>query len=159
MGNGEVEKTGIAGTRIAATSDELRWQVQQEEYQEVAAAVLNCHKEDLSEEVLKDLEKVVAGKPKFGYWTISREEYDRDYSLAMELCQLKVFKGSVCADRNQYKLARRLCRDHPYLVGINLFDYRRQYVVFLSPRAAAMRRFALVETAGQYGQESTIALG
>ena len=47
---------------------------------------------------------MVEEKPKFGYWTVSEAEYDREYSLAMELGRLQVFKGSVSADREQYQL-------------------------------------------------------
>jgi hypothetical protein len=74
----------------------------------------------------------------------------------MELGRLQVFKGSVIADRHHYDLARRLSRSHPNLVGLNLSDYRRQFRVFLSPRAAAMRRFALMEMAAK-GKGETVS--
>ena len=68
-------------------------------------------------------------------------------------------KGSCLKDRDQYLLIRRLNRGDPALVGFNLFDYRRQLIAFLSPRAMAMRRFALVGMTRQLRQEQTILFG
>jgi hypothetical protein len=39
-----------------------------------------------------------------------------------------------------------------------MFDYRRQFIVFLSSKARALRRFALVELAKQENPERTILL-
>jgi hypothetical protein len=136
----------------------LECQVQNADYQEVAEALLDRYKETLEETALESLERTVAKKPKFAYWTLSSMEYDLEYSLAMDLGQLQVFKGNVSSDRVQYRLARRLNRAHPTLVGLNLYDYRRQFIVYLSPRAVAFRRFALVEMARQESPERTIHL-
>jgi len=119
------------------------------EFQEIAAAILASRDKELGNMARKRLEEMVAEKPKFGFWTLSDSEYDLEYTLAMELGRLQVFKGNVSADRDQYQLARRLSRSHPNLVGVTIFDYRRQFRVFLSPRALAMRRFALVEMSRQ----------
>jgi hypothetical protein len=143
---------GTTGRRNDAQPDlagRLFCQIDRAEFQEVAAAILSSSTEELSEEHRRSLEKVVAAKPKFGYWAANEAEYGGEYLLAMELGRLQVFKGNVIADRDQYDLARRLGRSHPDLVALNLSDYRRQFRVFLSPRAAAMRRFALTEMAGK----------
>ena len=76
----------------------------------------------------------------------------------MDLGRLQFFKGNVACGRDQYKLAKRLNRDHPNLVGLNLFDYGRQFTVFLSSKAGALRRFALVEMARHDNPEKTILL-
>ena len=102
---------------------------------------------------------IVQDKPKFGYWTINDAEFDQDYSLAMELSRLHVFKGTVAGDRVQYKLARRLNRSYPTLVGLSLFDWRRQFMVFLSRKAVAMRRFALLEIAREKIRGGTVCFG
>lgn len=66
--------------------------------------------------------------------------------------QCMLAKGSCLKDRDQYLLILRLNRNHPTLVGFNLFDYRRQFVPLLLPRAMAMRRFALIEISGLHTQ-------
>ena len=145
-------ESGTTGRRNHAQpglTERLLCQIDRAEFREIAAAILSSSAEELGEEYRRNLEKVVAAKPKFGYWTGNESEYRREYVLAMELGRLRVFKGSVIADRDQYDLARRLSRSHPNLVALNLSDYRRQFRVFLSPRAAAMRRFALLEMAGK----------
>lgn len=143
----------VAGAAAPPVLDEylhpLLFQIARAEFQEIAAAVLSTYRGELSESFRRTVEKMVKEKPKFGYWAINDSEYWREHTLALELGRLQVFKGSVAADREQYNLARRLSRNHPNLVALNLFDYRRQFRAFLSPRAAAMRRFALVEAARQ----------
>ena len=119
------------------------------EFQEIAKAALSAYQRELGEAARQTVDRMVAEKPKFGYWTVNESEYGREYILALELGRLQVFKGSAAADREQYDLARRLSRSHPNLVALNRFDYGRQFRVFLSPRASAMRRFALVEMAGR----------
>ena len=154
------EAKGQLGSHSASANQttlrSLHCQVQDAEYREVAAALLDYHKETLEKQALESLEQIVREKPKFGYWTISDTEYDQEYSLAMDLGRLRVFRGNVSADRDEYRLAHRLNRDHPTLVGLNRFDYRRQFVVFLSPKAWALRRFALVEMARHHSQVRTI---
>jgi len=132
-----------------ALTERLICQIDREEFREIAAAILSSSTEELGEEYRRSVEKVIAAKPKFGYWAVNESEYRREYFLALELGRLRVFKGNVIADRDQYDLARRLSRSRPDLVALNLSDYRRQFRVFLSPRAAAMRRFALIEMAGK----------
>ena len=127
----------------------LLCQIDGAEFQEIAVAALSAYQGELGETPRRIVERMVADKPKFGYWTVNESEYGREYILALELGRLQVFKGSAAADREQYDLARRLSRSHPNLVALNRFDYGRQFKVFLSPRASAMRRFALVEMAGR----------
>lgn len=127
----------------------LLCQIDGAEFQEIAVAALSAYQGELGETPRRILERMVAEKPKFGYWTVNESEYGREYTLALELGRVRVFKGSVAADREQYDLARRLSRSHPNLIALSCFDYRRQFRVFLSPRAAAMRRFALAEMARQ----------
>jgi hypothetical protein len=127
----------------------LLCEIDKAEFQEIAAAALSAYRGELGEAPRRVLDTMVAEKPKFGYWTVSESEYGREYALALELGRLRVFKGGIAADRDQYDLARWLSRSHPNLVALRSFDYRRQFRVFLSPRAAAMRRFALVEMARQ----------
>jgi hypothetical protein len=129
-------------------------QIDGAEFREIAAAILSSFTEELSEEYRRSLEEMVAAKPKFGHWAANEPDYHGEYLLAMELGRLQVFKGSVGADRDQYDLARRLSRSHPDLVALNLSDYRRQFRVFLSPRATAMRRFGLTEMAGKGNGEN-----
>jgi len=157
QGKGELGNQSAPANQKALRS--LQCQVQDAEYREVAAALLDDHKETLEKNALESLEQIVSEKPKFGYWTISDAEYDQEYSLAMDLGRLRVFKGNVSADRDEYRLARRLNRDHPTLVGLNRFDYRRQFVVFLSSKGWALRRFALVEMARHHSQVRTILFG
>jgi hypothetical protein len=126
----------------------LLCEIDRAEFQEIAVAALTAYQGELEEASRRILDRMVAGKPKFGYWTVNESEYGREYALALELGRLRVFKGSVAADREHYDLARRLSRSHPNLVALSCFDYRRQFRVFLSPRAAAMRRFAVREMAG-----------
>jgi hypothetical protein len=145
-------ETGSKSKQLGALKGLIRTQ----EFQEVAQAILSRYQDDLEENTLERLERIVQEKPRFGYWTMSETEYDLAYSLAMELGRIQVFKGSVSEDRDQYDLVRRLSRSYPTLVGLNLFDYRRQFVVILSPKARAMRRFALVEMAAQAGREVSI---
>jgi hypothetical protein len=144
---------GGSGAHAQSCIDEslrrLLWEVESAEFQEIAAAALSAYQGELGEACRRTVDKVVAEKRKFAYWTVNESEYSREYTLALELGRLQVFKGSVAADREQYDLARRLSRSHPNLVALNCFDYRRQFRVFLAPRAAAMRRFALMEMAGQ----------
>jgi hypothetical protein len=127
----------------------LLCEIDRAEFQEIAAASLSAYRGELGEAHRRVLETMVAEKPKFGHWTVDESEYGKEYALALELGRLRVFKGSVVADRDQYDLARRLSRSHPNLIALRSFDYRRQFRVFLSPRAAAMRRFALGEMAQQ----------
>lgn len=160
MGSTTSQGRGVSSDWSASHNQDALWslqsQVRNAEYHEVAAALLDYHRGTLESTELENLEKIVETKAKFGYWTISEAEYDQEYSLAMDLGRLQVFKGQVCLDRDQYRLACRLNRDHPSLVGLNLFDYRRQFVVFLSSKAAALRRFALVEMARNENPERTI---
>lgn len=144
----EPGRTGRENRAQPPLTERLFCQIEGAEFREIAAAILSSFTEELGEEYRHSLEKVVAAKPKFGSWAVNESEYRREYFLAMELGRLQVCKGYVSADRDQYDLARRLSRNHPNLVALNLSDYRRQFRVFLSPRAAAMRRFALVEMAG-----------
>ena len=148
------------GNRSASVNKEilrsLECQIQNAEYQEIAEALLGHHEETLEEKALQSLARTVEKKLKFAYWALSDLEYDREYSLAMDLGQLQVFKGNVSSDREQYRLARRLSSAHPTLVGLNLFDHRRQFVVHLSPKAVGFRRFALVEMAKQDSPEKTM---
>jgi hypothetical protein len=127
----------------------LLCEIDRAEFQEIAAAALSAYRGELGEASRRVLETMVAEKPKFGHWTVGESEYGREYALALELGRLRIFKGSVVADREQYDLARRLSRSHPNLIALRSFDYRRQFRLFLSSRAAAMRRFALVEMARQ----------
>ena len=127
----------------------LLCQIDRAEFREIAVAALSAYQGDLGEAPRRILDRMVAEKPKFGHWTVNESEYGREYTLALELGRLRVFKGSVAADREHYDLARRLSRSHPNLVALSCFDYRRQFRIFLSSRAAAMRRFALLEMAGQ----------
>jgi hypothetical protein len=145
----EPGRTGTGNHAQPALVERLFCKIERAEFREIAAAILSFSREELGEEYRHSLAKVVAAKPKFGYWAMNDSEYRREYFLAMELGRLQVCKGYVSADRDQYTLARRLSRSHPNLVALNLSDYRRQFRVFLSPRAAAMRRFALVEMAGK----------
>ena len=148
----EPEPAGRGADAESFIDDSLRrllCQIDGAEFQEVAGAALSVYQGEVGEAARRTLARMVAEKPKFGYWTMNESEYGREYTLALELGRLQVFKGSVAADREQYDLARRLSRSHPNLVALNRFDYRRQFRVFLSPRAVAMRRFALVEIAGQ----------
>lgn len=156
-GKGELGNQSASANQEALRS--LQCQIQNAEYREVAAALLDYHIETLEKKALESLEQIVREKPNFGYWTISDTEYDQEYSLAMDLGRLRVFRGSVSADWDEYRLARRLNRDHPTLVGLNRFEYRRQFVVFLSSKAWALRRFALVEMARHHSQVRTILLG
>ena len=156
QGKGKFNNSGTSanGERLRS----LECQIRSVEFQELAAAVLACYEGELEKAHLEQLKQMVEEKPKFGYWTVSEAEYDREYSFAMELGRLQVFKGSVSADREQYQLVRHLHRQHPTLVGLNLLDCRRQFMVFLSPRAEAMRLFALVEMATQADGENSILL-
>ena len=156
-GKGELGNHSVSANQKALRS--LQCQVQDAEYREVAAALLDYHRETLEKKALESLEQIVREKPKFGYWTISDAEYDQEYSLAMDLGRLRVFRGNVSADRDEYRLARRLNRDHPTMVGLRRFDYRRQFVVLLSSKAWALRRFALVEMARHHSQVRTILFG
>jgi hypothetical protein len=140
---------GFARALIDEPFRRLLCQIESAEFQEIAVAALSAYQGELGEAARQTVDRMVAEKPKFGYWTVSESEYDREYILALELGRLQVFKGSAAADQEQFDLARRLSRSHPDLVALNRFDYRRQFRVFLSPRALAMRRFALVETARQ----------
>lgn len=135
---------------------ELRCRIRNAEFQEIATEILAECEQRLDEAERQKLQKLVEDKPRFGHWTLSDGEYDREYALAMELGRLQVLKGNTSADRDQYQLARSLSRGRPDLVGVNLFDHRRQFRVFLSHRALAMRRFALVETARQRKPRGTI---
>jgi hypothetical protein len=144
------KKTTAGGKQVRSGETEmspLRCQLHCAEYQEIAADILAYYEEVLDPAMREEFSIIVGDKPKFGYCTINDAEFDQDYSLAMELGRLHVFKGTVAADRAQFKLARRLNRNYPTLVGLSLFDWRRQFVVFLSQKAVAMRRFALVEIA------------
>jgi hypothetical protein len=146
----EPARTGRGNHAQAALAERLFCQIERAEFREIAAAILaSSFTGELGEEYRHSLEKLVAAKPEFGYWAVNDSEYRREYFLAMELGRLQVCKGYISADRDQYDLARRLSRSHPNLVALNLSDYRRQFRVFLSPRAAALRRFALVEMAGK----------
>ena len=160
MGNMESQIRKQLGDPLAADNKDALWSLQSHvrnaDYQEIAAVLLHYHKATLEKTALSNLERIVEEKPKFGYWAINNGEYDQDYSLAMDLGQLQVFKGNVASDRDQYRLAKRLNRDHPNLVGLSLFDYRRQFTVFLSSKAGALRRFALVEMARHENPEQTI---
>jgi hypothetical protein len=124
-------------------------EVQNAEFYEIAVWILARHERELDETARQKGRKIAEDKPKFSYWTHTKSDYDLEYALAMELGRLQVFKGTVADDRDQYRLACRLNKGRPDLVGVNLFDYRRQFRVFLSQRALAMRRFALVEMARQ----------
>jgi hypothetical protein len=164
----EPEPAGSGAHAHSCIDDSLRrllCQIESAEFQEIAAAVLSSYRGELGEADRQAVDRMVAEKPKFGYWTVNESEYGREHTLALELGRLQVFKGSVTADREQYDLASRLSRSHPNLVALNCFDYRRQFRVFLAPRAAAMRSFALMEMAKQGirarsappGQENTHA--
>ncbi|MBW1981905.1 MAG: hypothetical protein JRJ12_11870 [Deltaproteobacteria bacterium] len=135
------KNAGLSGDALM----ELECNIREADFQETAEALLAAHQDALTEDARMKLQGIITDKPRFGYWTKGDAEYDREYDVAMELARLKVFKGNVEGDRDQYDLACRLRRENPHLVGMNLTDYRRQFSVFLSPRAEAMRRFALAE--------------
>ncbi len=116
-------------------------------FKEVALAILEGYKERLSEEEYGKLKEEAEKKKQFGYWVSSDEEYQKELNLALDLAKIKVIKGNTCDDKEDYRIAKKIAKENPSLVGLNTFDYFRQYCLFLSDQAKAMREFGLVELA------------
>ncbi len=118
-------------------------------FREVAQAILETYKDRLEEEEWAKLKEIAERKKKFGYWVSGDDEYEKEFHLALDLAKIKVIKGNTCNDKKDYRLAKRIAKENPSLVGLNTFDYFRQYCLFLSEQARAMREFGLLELAKQ----------
>ena len=136
----------------------LREKIEDCIFKEVALAILDAYKDRINESEAATLREVAEKKKKFGYWVSGDEEYDREFQLALDLARIKVIKGNTCDDREDYRLAKKIAKENPSLVGLNTFDYFRQYCLFLSEQARAMREFGLIELARQDELPGQIAL-
>ncbi|RLB00966.1 MAG: hypothetical protein DRG59_10725 [Deltaproteobacteria bacterium] len=136
----------------------LRTKIENCKFKEVALAMLEAYEGRLEEKDLAELKEVAEKKKKFGYWVSADDEYDREFNLALDLAKIKVIKGNTCNDKEDYRLAKRIAKENPSLVGLNTFDYFRQYCLFLSDHAKAMREFGLIELAKQNNMLGKITL-
>ncbi len=136
----------------------LRNKIEECKFKEVALALLESYEERLGEEELAKLKEIAEKKRKFGYWVSGDDEYDHEFTLALDLAKIKVIKGNTCNDKEDYRLAKKIAKENPSLVGLNTFDYFRQYCLFLSEHAKAMREFGLVELAKQENLPGKITL-
>ena len=139
-------------TQVEVSQEELaslRNKIISARFKEVALGILAFYEGKIDEEEMKGLKEKAEAKKKFGYWVSEDEQYDHDFNVALDLARIKVIKGSTCADKQDYRLAKKIAKENASLIGLNTFDYFRQYCVFLSEHAKAMREFGLIELAKQ----------
>ena len=127
-------------------------------FKEVALGIIAFYEGKIDEEEMKGLKEKAEAKKKFGYWVSEDEQYDHDFNVALDLARIRVMKGNTCEDKQDYRLARKIAKENPSLIGLNTFDYFRQYCLFLSDHARAMREFGLIELAKQNNLIGRISL-